>query len=78
MIEFQKQKDKQQLVTYKRTPLRLSADFSAKTFQVRMVEHGILKMLQEKKKKFPTKNRLPGRYRFRIKVEIKSFPEKEN
>ena len=38
-----------QLVMYKGTPIRLSADFSAEIFQARRELHDIFKVLKEKK-----------------------------
>ena len=45
-------------VTYKGTPIRLSADFSAETLQARREWHDIL---SDERKKAPTKNTLPSK-----------------
>ena len=46
-------------IPYKRTPVRLSADFSAETQQARRKWHNIPKMMQGIKP--PTKNTLPSK-----------------
>ena len=57
-------------VTYKGTPIRLSADFSAETLQARREWHDILNMMKGKN----LKPRLlyPARLSFRFEGEIKS------
>ena len=57
-------REKQQ-ITYKGTPIRLSADFSAETLQARREWHDILKVMKEKKKP-ATKNTLPSKAFFQI------------
>ena len=37
------------MVTYKGTPIRLSADFSAETLQARQEQNDVLKILNDKK-----------------------------
>jgi len=55
---FKGTREKQQ-ITYKGTPIRLSADFSTETLQVRREWHDIFKVM--KGKKLQTKNTLPSK-----------------
>ena len=63
------------LITYKGNPIKLSANFPAKSLQARKEWHDIFKMLKEK-------NCQPrilylARLSFRIEEEVKSFTEKQ-
>ena len=64
-----------QQITYKGTPIRLSADFSTETLQARREWQNILKVM--KGKKLQPKIRYPARLLFRFDEEIKSFPDKQ-
>ena len=68
LIKLTKIKDKEKIlkaarekkqITYKGTPIRLLADFSAETLQARREWHDILNMM--KGKKLPTKITLPSK-----------------
>ena len=68
LIHLTKIKDKEKIlkaarekkqVTYKGTPIRLSADFSAETLQARREWHDILNIMKGKKP--PTKITLPSK-----------------
>jgi len=68
IIKLTKIKDKEKIskaarekkqVTYKGTPIRLSADISAETLQSRREWHDILNVMKGKKP--PTKNTLPSK-----------------
>ena len=83
VIKLAKIKDKDKLlkaarekrqITYKGTPIRLTADFSAKTLQARREWHDILKVMKQKN----LKSRLlySARISFRFDGEIKSFTDK--
>ena len=62
-------------ITYKGTPIRLSADFSAETLQARREWHDILHMMKGKK---PQPRLLyPARLSFRFEGEIKTFSDKQ-
>ena len=67
-------REKQQ-ITYKRTPTRLSADFSAETLQVRREWYDIFKMM--KGKNLQPRIIYPARLLFRFDGEIKSFTDKK-
>ena len=56
-IKNSKSSQGKKILTYKGTPITLSADFSAETRQARREWNDIFNMLKEKKKK-PTKNTL--------------------
>ena len=62
-------------ITYKGTPIRLTADFSAEALQARRVWYDILKVMKGKK----LKSRLlyPARISFRFDGENKSFTDKQ-
>ena len=67
-------REKQQII-YKRTPIRLSADFSTETLQARREWHDILEVMKGKNLQprilYPTRlSRFDG--------EIKSFSDKQN
>ena len=84
VIKLAKIKDKEKLlkaarekrqITYKGTPIRLTADFPAEILQVRREWHDILKVMK-------WKNRQPrllylARISFRFDGEIKSFTDKQ-
>ena len=67
-------KEKQQ-ITYKGTPIRLTADFSAEILQARREWHGILKMM--KGQNLQPRLLYPARISFRFDGEIKTFTEKQ-
>ena len=62
-------------ITYKETPIRLTADFSAESLQARRERHDILKVMKGKN----VQQRLlyPARISFRFNEEIKSFTDKQ-
>ena len=62
-------------ITYKGTPIRLLANFSAATLQARREFHDILTMMEGKK--FKPRLLYPARLSFRFEGEIKSFTEKQ-
>ena len=64
-----------QKVTYKEVPIRLSADFSKETFQARRDWQETFKVMKNR----DLRPRLvyPAKVSFRIKGEIKSFPDKK-
>ena len=62
-------------ITYKGSPIRLTADFSTETLQVRWEWHDIFKVM--KGKNLQLRLLYPGRISFRFDREIKSFTEKE-
>ena len=62
-------------VTYKGTPIRLSADFSAETLQARREWHDILNMM--KGKNFQPRLLYPARLSFKFEGEIKTFTDKQ-
>ena len=65
-------REKQQ-ITYKGTPIMLSADFSTETLQARREWHGIFKVM--KGRNLQPKLLYPARLSFRFDREIKSFPD---
>ena len=84
VIKLTKIKDKEKLlkatreklqITYKGTPIRLTADFSAETLQARRDWYDIFKVMKGKN----LKPRLlyPARISFRFNGEIKSFTDKQ-
>ena len=84
VIKLTKIKDKEKLlkatrekrqITYKGTPVRLTADFSAETLQARREWHDIFKVMNGKN----LKPRLlyPARISFRFDGEIRSFTDKQ-
>ena len=84
LIKLTKIKDKEKIlkaarekkqVTYKGTPIRLSADFSAETLQARRERHDILNMM--KGKNLQPRLLYPARLSFRFEGEIKSFADKQ-
>ncbi len=84
VIKVAKIKDKEKLlkaarekrqITYKGTPIRLTADFSAETLQARREWHDILKVM--KGKNLQPRLLYPARISFRFDGEIKSFTDKQ-
>ena len=67
--------EKKQVVTYTGAPIRLSSDFSTETFQARREWHEIFKVM--KSKDLQPRLLYPARLIFKIKGEIRSFPEKK-
>ena len=67
-------REKQQ-ITYKGTPKRLTADFSAETLQARREWHDILKVM--KGKNLQPRLLYPARISFRFDGEIKTFTDKQ-
>ena len=65
-----------QVVTYKGTAVILASDCSTDTFQDRMEWREIFMLM--KRKDPPKKAILPARLSFKIKGEIRSFPDKKN
>ena len=62
-------------ITYKETPIRLTADFSAETLQVRREWHDIFKVM--KGKDLQPRLLYPARISFRFNGEIKSFTDEQ-
>ena len=62
-------------VTYKGTPIRLSADFSAETLQARREWHKLLEVM--KGKNLQPRLLYPARLSLRFEGEIKSFTDKK-
>ena len=84
VIKLAKIRDKEKLlkavrekrhITYKGTPIRLTADFSAETLQARREWHEILKVM--KGKNLQPRLLYPARISFRFHGEIKSFTDKQ-
>ena len=84
VIKLTKIKDKEKLlkatrekrqITYKGTPIRLTADFSAETLRARRGWQNILKEM--KGKNLQPRLLYPGRISFRFDREIKSFADKQ-
>ena len=84
LIKLTKMKDKEKIlkaarekkqITYKGTPIRLLADFSAETLQARREWHDILNVM--KGKKFQPRLLYSERLSFRFEGEIKRFIEKQ-
>jgi len=67
---------KKKQITYKGTPMRLSADFSAEMLQARREWQDILKVM--KGKNLQPSLLYPARLSFRFEGEIKSFTDKQN
>ena len=63
------------MTTYKGTPIRLTADFSAETLQARREWHDILKVMRGKN--IQPRLLYPGRISFRFNGEVKSFKDKQ-
>ena len=62
-------------ITYKGTPIRLSADFSTETLQARREWYDIFKVM--KGKNLQPRLLYPARLSFRFEGEIKSFTDKQ-
>src|SRR3712207_4967094 len=62
-------------VTYKGKPIRLSADFSAKTLQARREWHDVFKVLEGEN--LQPRILYPSRLSFRMEGEIKSCTDKK-
>ena len=62
-------------ITYKGTPIRLTADFSAETLQARREWHNMFKVM--KGKNLQPRLLYPARISFRFDGEIKSFTDKQ-
>ena len=84
VIKLAKIKNKEQLlkvtrekrqITYKRTPIRLTAVFSAETLQARREWHDIFKVI--KGKNLQPRLPYPARISFRFYGEIKTFTDKQ-
>ena len=84
LIKLTKVKDKEKIlkaarekkqVTYKGTPIRLSADFSAETLQSRRECHDILNVM--KGKNLQPRLLYPARLLVKFEEEIKSFTDKQ-
>uniref|UniRef100_A0A8D1XAT4 L1 transposable element RRM domain-containing protein n=1 Tax=Sus scrofa TaxID=9823 RepID=A0A8D1XAT4_PIG len=84
LIKLTKIKDKEKIlkaarekkqVTYKGTPIRLLADFSAETLQARREWHDILNVM--KGKNLQPRLLYPARLSFRFEGEIKTFTDKQ-
>ena len=67
-------REKQQ-ITYKGTPIRLTADFSAEILQARREWYNIFKVM--KGKNLQPRLLFPARMSFRFNGEIKSFTDKQ-
>ena len=83
VIKLTKIKEKEKLlkttrekrqITYKGTPIRLTADFSVETLQDRWEWHDIFKVM---KKSLQPRLLYPARMSFRFNGEIKSFTDKQ-
>ena len=84
IIKIPKLKDKEriikaagekQLVTYKGVPIKLSANFSKETLQARRDQQEIFK--EVKNRDLQPRLLYPAKLSFRIKGQIKSFPDKK-
>ena len=84
VIKLTKMKDKEKLlkatrkkrqITYKGTPIRLTADFSGETLQAKREWHDIFKVM--KGKNLQPRLLYPARISFRFDGEIKSFTDKQ-
>ena len=67
-------REKQQ-ITYKGTPITLTADFSAETLQARREWHDIFRVM--KGKKLQPRLLYPAKISFRFDGEIKSFTDEQ-
>ena len=63
-----------QLVTYRGVPIRLSVDYSKETLQARKDWQEIFKVM--KSRDLQTRVFYPAKISFRIKGQIKNFPDK--
>ena len=64
-----------QVVTYKGALIRLASDYSSETFQAKRNRHEIFKVM--KSKYLQPRLLYPARLSFKIKGEIKSFPDRK-
>ena len=62
-------------MTYKGTPIKISADFSTETLQARREWHDIFKVMN--RKNLQPRILYPARLSFKFDGEIKSFPDKQ-
>ena len=62
-------------MTYKGTPIKISADFSTETLQARREWHDIFKVMN--RKNLQPRILYPARLSFRLYREIKSSPDKQ-
>ena len=62
-------------MTYKGTPIRLTADFAGETLHARREWHDIVKVM--KRKNLQPRLLYPARISFRFDGEIKSFTDKQ-
>ena len=62
-------------ITYKGTPIRLSADFSTETLQARREWHDVFNMM--KGKNLQPRLLYPARLSFRFEGQIKTFTDKQ-
>ena len=62
-------------MTYKGTPIKISADFSTETLQARREWHDIFKLVKEKNQQ--PRIFQPERFSLRLDREIKSLPNKQ-
>ena len=85
LIKLTKIKDKEKILkaarekkqkTYKGTPIRLSADFTAETLQARREWHDVLDVM--KGKNLQPRLLYPAWLSLRFEGEIKSFTDKQN
>ena len=85
VIKLVKTKDKEKLfkaarekrqITYKGTPIRLTADFSAETLQARREWQDILKVM--KGKNLQPRLLYPARISFRFDRQIKTFTDRKS
>ena len=68
-------REKKPQITYKGTPIRLTADLSAETLQARREWQGIFKVM--KGKNLQPRLHYPARISFRSDGEIKTFTDKQ-
>ena len=64
-----------QIITYKEVPIRLSIDFSKETLQARKDWQEIFRVM--KSRDLQTRVFYPAKISFRIKGQIKNFPDKK-
>ena len=62
-------------ITYKGTPIRLSADFSTEALQARRERHDILNAM--KGKNLQPRLLYPARFSFRFEEEVKTFSDQQ-
>ena len=73
--KFLKARREKRQITYKGTPIRLTADFSAETLKARREWHDIFKVM--KGNNLQPRLLYPSRISFRFDGEIKSFTDKQ-